>query len=89
MCPSVYIGSNGVIPPVSPKSYLNSPLVSFGQEAGSLAIHLIFFPSSKLRRKKGKDSPAKFEPPPNGAITISGRFPAFSICLIASCPTIV
>ena len=37
VCPSVYIGTSGVISPVSPKSYANWPLVSVGQAAGSVA----------------------------------------------------
>ena len=85
----MYIGSNGVIPAVSPKSYLKTPLVSFGHDEGSLAIHLIFLPSSKFNLKKGKAIPEKLDPPPKGAITISGISPAFSICKIASCPIIV
>ena len=35
--PSVYIGVMGVMPAVSPKSYVNLPLVNLGHAAGSLS----------------------------------------------------
>src|SRR5690625_7131493 len=82
--PSVYIGINGVIPTVSPKSYRNCPRVNFGHEAGSLAIHRSCFPSSRFNLKNGKVNPAKLEPAANGATTISGKSPAFSLGLQAA-----
>ena len=41
------------------------------------------------RRRNGKASPPKFEPPPTQAITTSGYSPAISICASASCPITV
>ena len=42
MCPSVYIGSSGVIPAVSARSYANRPFVRVGQAAGSVAMNLVW-----------------------------------------------
>ena len=39
--PSVYMGSSGVICPVSAKSYVNSPRVSVGHAAGSAATNRV------------------------------------------------
>lgn len=38
------MGSNGVYPASSPKSYWNLPRVSFGHEAGSAAMYRVCFP---------------------------------------------
>ena len=89
LCPSVYIGSNGVYPASSPKSYWNLPRVSFGQEAGSAAMKRVCLPSRILWRMNGNAIPPKLEPPPKQAITISGYSPAISICFSASRPITV
>ena len=64
-------------------------MVNLGHEAGSTAMQRTFFPSCKFKRKNGKAIPAKFDPPPNGAITMSGKSPAISICFTASSPITV
>ena len=87
--PSVYIGIRGVNPATSPKSYWNSPRVSFGHPEGSTAITRIFFPSVKFFRRNGKPMPAKLLPPPKHPITMSGSASAISICATASWPMTV
>ena len=58
VCPSVNIGTSGVVSAVSPKSYANFPLVSVGQAAGSQATNVASsFPAS-LSPMNGYASPA-------------------------------
>ena len=59
-CPRVYIGSSGVMPAVSPKSYSKRPSVSVGQLDGSTATSRT---SGSLMN--GSAMPARFEPPPH------------------------
>ena len=83
--PSVYIGSSGVMPAVSPKSYSKLPSVSVGHDAGSTATSRT--PASST---KGSDRPPRFDPPPQGAMTTSGsRSPAIASCSLASRPITV
>ncbi len=83
--PSVYIGSSGVIPAVSPKSYSKRPSVSVGQLDGSTATS-----RTSVSSMNGSDRPPRLEPPPHGAITTSGRVsPAMASCSRASRPMIV
>ena len=62
------------------------PRVSDGQAAGSAAMSRVALPSRSFLPRKGKARPAKFEPPPAQAMTMSGQKPAISICSIASMP---
>src|SRR6266540_4514101 len=84
-CPSVCIGTSGVSLLVSPKSYAKRPRVNVGQAEGSQASTSISRPEI-FSRRKGKESPAKFEPPPTQPTTTSGKAPASSICASASWP---
>ena len=74
---------------MSPKSKAYLPRVSEGHAAGSTAITRRFLPPRSCAPRKGKASPAKFEPPPAQAMTMSGSSPAISICAIASMPITV
>ena len=87
--PRVCIFINGVIPAVSPKSYAYVPRVSEGHEAGSTArISGFIFPFN-FSLINGKESPAKFEPPPVQPTNRSGVSPTLAICFSASSPIIV
>ena len=59
--PSVYIGSSGVMPAVSPKSYSKRPSVSVGHDDGSTATS-----RTSASSTNGSASPPRFEPPPHG-----------------------
>ena len=87
--PRVYMGSSGVSPERSPKSYWKTPRVSFGHDAGSAAMKRVVRPSRMLCLMNGNDMPPKLEPPPKHPITMSGYSPAFSICFSASRPMTV
>src|SRR6185436_17644644 len=65
--PSVYIGSSGVMPAVSPKSYSNAPLVSVGHDDGSTASN-----RTDASFMNGSAIPPKFDPPPTQPTTTSG-----------------
>ena len=59
LCPSVNIGSKGVYPASSPKSYWNFPRVSLGQEAGSAAMKRVFFPVENIVPHEGESNTAE------------------------------
>ncbi len=81
----MYIGNNGVIPAVSPKSYSNFPPVRVGHDAGSTASNRT--DSSVMN---GNAIPPRFDPPPQDPITTSGpSSPASCNCSFASSPMIV
>jgi hypothetical protein len=49
----------------------------------------VLLPFLRFSRMKGKQIPAKFDPPPTQPTTTSGYSPAISICWRASCPITV
>src|SRR5213592_3063078 len=90
VCPSVYIGSKGVIPAVSARSYAKRPFVRVGHAAGSVAMNRVDVVPASRSAMNGNESPAKLDPPPTQPITTSGvGSPAIAICSFVSSPITV
>ena len=73
------------MPAVSPKSYSKRPSVSVGHDDGSTATS-----RTSVSGTNGSAMPARFDPPPQHAITTSGfASPASASCSFASRPITV